>query len=126
MIGTRLGALGSAEKQETPGMKRKMQQSEHFPLSRRLEIHQDITAADEIETGKRRIVDQLLSAEYHTGAKIRSNLELLMAVNPFEKSTQPISRHLLGDTGWIPAAAGERDGFLAGVGGKHLQRAFFA
>src|ERR1039458_9467547 len=100
-----------------------MQPTQNLPLCRGLEVHQDVAAADEIETRKGGIVDQFLSAEYHTGAKIRPDLEQLIVANPFEESTQPISRYLIGYTGRIPTAAGERDGFFARVRGEHLQHA---
>ena len=56
-------ALGGAEKQVPALAQREVEQGEHLLLDLRLEVDQQVAAADQIEPGERRVLQQVLGRE---------------------------------------------------------------
>ena len=88
---------------------REVQQREDPPLGLRLEIHEDVAAADQVEPGERRVRQQVLPCEHHRLTQLLADPKAVPLVD--EEPAAPLRRHV-GD-----------DALRVEAGAAHLERA---
>src|SRR5437660_10314612 len=94
-----------------------MEQRHDLLLHGRLQVDEQVAAADQVELGKGRIADQVLNGEDDRLAKRLGNL-VVMVVDFAEKATQQIGGHVGGDALGVNPAQGKMQGFFVEIGGQ--------
>ena len=91
-------------------------------MQNRLEVNQQVAAADQFDMGKGGILDQVVLGKYHHFTDIAHHLEMVI---PFEEILiQQTRGQIRCDTFGVKAAAGLNDSVTVHIGGKylHIQR----
>src|SRR5688572_22641677 len=87
-------------------------------LEHRIEIDEQVPATDQVQAGERRILDDVVPAEYAEVTQVLPYLEAGLRLD--EEPFQPLLRHLGPDGGRIHAPAGRFQHLLAQIGGEDL------
>jgi hypothetical protein len=89
-------------------------------LCRLLEVDQQVAAADQVDVGERRIVQQIMAGKYQHLAQLRQDLEAPVAER-LEVALAHVAGHV--DEAVLPVAPHARllQGFVVQVGGQYLQ-----
>src|SRR5215470_10256809 len=98
--------LGPAQEKYAVIVERKMKSRENASLGVGVEIHQGVATHEQIETGDRRVMDQIVTAKNNRASEIA--LENQLAVGAFEKALLPFSAERLAGVGGIGSLAGYR------------------
>ena len=100
------------------GVQGVVEQTVHVLLDIGLEINQQVAAHDEVETGERRVLDQVVDGkETHLADFLR---DLVHVIVPDEESLQALRRDVLGDAFGVAAVARELQRLVVDVPGEDL------
>ena len=88
-------ALGRAQKQDSLGIERIVENRQHLLLQRGIKINQHIAAGDQIDMGEGRILKQVLPGK-HTGIP-DALIDPVAVAGLGEKPPEPFRRHLILD-----------------------------
>src|SRR5579863_1069271 len=119
VLGKSSKTLGAAEQQEAVRSERVMQSGNHPLLQDRAKINEQITAADQVEIGKGRVLcDVLLGKNAHFADGLNN---LVSAVDSQEEPAQTFGRDA-GDQGLrVETGAGTVERTFADIGGENLE-----
>ena len=118
-LGCRISRLRSAEKQIPFGFERKPKGCQNARLSGLVQVNQQIAAADQIDSGKRRIAQHIVAGEQHFFAHLLGHPKTVFFKG--EEMLQPDSRHIRRNGRRIQAVAGEGNRPVVNIGCKHLK-----
>src|SRR5437867_3644678 len=110
--------FGGSEKQVATGVQGVVEQTVHVFLDIGLEVDQQVAAHDEVETGERWVLDQVVDGEEtHLPDFLR---DLIHMIVPDEESLQALRRDVLGDAFGVAAVARELQRLVVDVPGEDL------
>src|SRR5262249_50370365 len=111
-------AFGAAEPKKAAGIEGVLKQPQDSLLKASLHVNEDVSAADQIHPGERRLPDQVVRGEHH---QIPDRLaDLVMPVPLQEEALQPSGAYVQLDVGWIDAKPSRPDRVAVHVGGEDL------
>ena len=120
-VAGRARGLGNPEHQKAAPIETIVKQGQQLRLQRRLQVDQQVAAAQQIDPDERRIIDDVLHREDQHVTQLCVHPKAARVF--MKKAIEPLLRHLGRDAAGIDAGARRGDGFPVQIRSKDLQRA---
>ena len=118
ILGHVAGGFAGSQKQDAPGVQGKIEQLQGFFLQHALEIDEQVAAAEQIDVGEGRILDDVVPGKDHHFPDVAVDLEVVRPA--VEVLGQQGGGQVAGDAFRILAGAGPLDRVPVDVGGENL------
>jgi hypothetical protein len=118
VVGHLAGGFAGSQQQDTLGVEREVEQLQRFFLQHRLKIDEQVAAAQQVDVGEGRILDNVVACEYHQFADVAPDLEVVRPA--VEIPGEQFGGKVRGDAFGVFAGAGPLQCVAVDVGGENF------